>query len=86
MNTLSIRSKLFIAIFLACALAVTSGAALFHFRTQQAFDAYRQTLDENYLNRLAAELESFYSEKQSWGATKRPPDLAAITAHQRPSS
>lgn len=70
MNTLSIRSKLFIAIFLACALAVTSGAALFHFRTQKAFQEYRQTLDKNYLDSLAAELESFYAETGNWEALK----------------
>ncbi|CAA6826555.1 MAG: Sensory histidine kinase BaeS [uncultured Thiotrichaceae bacterium] len=70
MNKLSIRSKLFIAIFLACALAVTSGAALFHFRTQQAFKEYRQTLDKNYLNSFAAELENFYHDNDSWEPLK----------------
>lgn len=70
MNKLSIRSKLFIAIFLACALAVTSGATLFHFRTQQAFQEYRQTLDENYLNSFAAELENFYQDNNNWAPLK----------------
>lgn len=70
MNTLSIRSKLFIAIFLACALAVTSGAILFNYRTQQAFHEYRQTLDENYLNSFASELENFYHDNNSWEPLK----------------
>ncbi|MEZ5536178.1 MAG: ATP-binding protein [Thiolinea sp.] len=70
MNTLSIRSKLFIAIFLACALAVLSGAALFHFRTQQAFQEYTRTLDKQYLDSLASELENFYSQHNSWETLK----------------
>lgn len=66
MNTLSIRNKLFIAIFLACALAVSSGAALFHFRTQHAFQEYTKTLDKHYLDSLAFQLENFYDEHNSW--------------------
>ena len=61
MNSLSIRSKLFIAIFLACAIVVTSGATLFHFRTQAAFDDHLANLDRIYVDSLALDLERYYA-------------------------
>lgn len=66
MNTLSIRNKLFIAIFLACALAVSAGAGLYYFRIEQAFQQYRQALDENYLDTLVPELVNFYERYNTW--------------------
>ncbi|MEZ5447746.1 MAG: ATP-binding protein [Thiolinea sp.] len=72
MINLNIRSKLFIAIFLACALAVGSGAALFHVRVQKAFSDYLRTLDEAFVENLATDLEQFYAERRDWQELSNP--------------
>ncbi|MGB0848339.1 MAG: ATP-binding protein [Thiolinea sp.] len=66
MISLSIRSKLFLAIFLACAVAVTAAAALFHYRIQKAFTTYIQTLDATVIENSVDVLEQYYARHQSW--------------------
>lgn len=66
MASLSIRSKLFLAIFFACALVVTAAAALFHYRIQQSFGDYIRTLDHTILESSATVLETYYADHKSW--------------------
>ena len=64
--SLSIRSKLFIAIFLACAVVVSSAAALFHYRTQKTFAHYIHTLDETFIKNSVSVLEQHYARHNNW--------------------
>ena len=66
MSSLSIRSKLFLAIFFACAVVVTAAASLFHYRIQQAFNNYIHTLDTIIVDNSAAALEDYYATHENW--------------------
>lgn len=71
MTSLSIRSKLFLAIFFACAVAVTAAAALFHYRIQQAFTEYIHTLDATIIENSVEVLEEYYTTHKSWGGLQQ---------------
>ena len=78
MTSLSIRSKLFLAIFFACAVAVSAAAALFHYRIQQSFTDYIRTLDATIVENSVEVLEEYYASHQRWDDLEQRPTWRTV--------
>lgn len=72
---LSIRTKLFVAIFLACLLAVGGSVGIVQYQVQLSFLDYLNEQETRSLNQLENQLTTYYQETGSWEALKQDPNL-----------
>ncbi|WP_028583870.1 ATP-binding protein [Desulfogranum mediterraneum] len=84
---LTIQYKLFLCMLAAALAVVAYMAVVIQWSFDRGFLEYIDTQEQEHLQRLLVELESYYKEKQSWqGLKDNPLELLQLHAHTLPES
>ena len=70
MPSLSIRTKLFIAILLACSIAVTAALSFVRFQFRSTYLEFVQQQETEHLQQLKGTLVTYYAKQNSWDNLK----------------
>ncbi|TXH67561.1 MAG: HAMP domain-containing protein [Thiothrix sp.] len=71
MPSFSIRTKLLIAIFLACSIAVTAALSFVHFQFRYTYLEFVRQQETEHLQQLRAALMAYYAKHGSWDNLKK---------------
>lgn len=71
MPSLSIRTKLFVAILLACSIAVTAALSFVHFQFRYTYLEFVRQQENEHLQQLKAALLAYYVKQGSWEQLKK---------------
>jgi len=71
MPSLSIRTKLFIAILLACSIAVTASLSFVHFQFRYTYLEFVRQQENEHLQQLKTTLVAYYAKHGSWENLKK---------------
>lgn len=71
MPSLSIRTKLFIAILLACSIAVTAALSFVHFQFRYTYLEFVRQQENEHLQQLKTTLIAYYAKHGSWEKLKK---------------
>lgn len=71
MPSFSIRTKLFIAILLACSIAVAAALSFVHFQFRYTYLEFVRQQENEHLQQLKTTLLTYYAKHKSWEALKR---------------
>lgn len=71
MPSFSIRTKLFIAILLACSIAVTAALSFVHFQFRSTYLEFVRQQENEHLQQLKTTLLTYYAKQGTWENLKR---------------
>ena len=71
MPSFSIRTKLFIAILLACSIAVTAALSFVHFQFRYTYLEFVRQQENDHLQQLKTTVLAYYTQHGSWESLKR---------------
>ena len=71
MPSFSIRTKLFIAILLACSIAVTAALSFVHFQFRYTYLEFVRQQETEHLQQLKTTLITYYAKQGTWDKLKK---------------
>ena len=71
MLSFSIRTKLFIVIFLACSIAVAAALSFVHFQFKSTYLEFVRQQENEHLQQLKATVLAYYAKHKTWDKLKR---------------